>query len=109
MRSQLLVCPIKIPQQLNIAGQAKGGSTLFISMSPNVTYQECRCSEELEGQLASVCHSDQLPSRCPDRNSISWQDMYVMHQPANLIPQQVDARRVVLTHLTVTSVFLHPA
>lgn len=45
-----------------------------------------------ESALVRYCH--QPPSRCPGRNSISWQDMYVMYQPANLLTQQGDARGV---------------
>lgn len=64
-------------------------------MPAAVTYKESRHSEVLEDRLlALVCHSIQPPHRYPDRNSISWQDMYVMYQPANLLTQQGDARGV---------------
>lgn len=59
---------------------------------PTVTCEDCRCSEVLEDRLGTC--SPKLPCRCPDRNSISWQDLYVVQQPANLPTRRGDARGV---------------
>lgn len=88
--------------QLNIAGQAEGTSTpskvtVAFQLSP------MKSADALKGwrtEFALVCLSNPIPSRCPDRNSISWQDMCVMYQPANLLTQQGDARGVPETSFT---------
>lgn len=98
--------------QLNIAGQAEGTSTpskvtVAFQLSP------MKSADALKGwrtEFALVCLSNPIPSRCPDRNSISWQDMCVMYQPANLLTQQGDARGVPETSFTppLCDLYLQP-
>ncbi len=94
----------RIPSPLNMAGQAKGATTLYIQKSEQHA-RECHLWRVQvlwcwRTESALVCHSNQLPSRCPDRNSISWQDVCVMNQPADFLTQQGDARGALKPSLT---------